>query len=96
MSSDRPQTTGMSYQATAEFRPRLLVDDHGIEWEVYDESTWTIELALDWEFLPQTESPGLIFSSAADRRRIWPCPADWKNLTDRQLIDLLGGARSIH
>jgi hypothetical protein len=36
----------------------LLVDADGVEWEVYDESTWTIELALDWEFLPQPTAPG--------------------------------------
>jgi hypothetical protein len=79
-----------------EGRPRFIVDADGIEWEVYDESTWTIELALDWEFLPQTESPGLIFSSRTDRRRMWPCPPAWRSLADRQLLEILGRAKSVH
>ena len=36
-----------------------------MEWEVYDESQWTISWALDWDYLPQ-EIPGLIFVSSRD------------------------------
>jgi hypothetical protein len=79
-----------------EGRPRLIVDPTGIEWEVYDESTWSLELALEWDFLPQTESPGLIFSSTTDRRRMWPCPAGWRDLSDAELLELLPRARSIY
>jgi hypothetical protein len=82
--------------ATREFRPRLIIDDAGSEWEVYDESAWTLELALDSEVLPQREAPGLIFSSKRDRRRLWPCPANWKAMSDQELLGLLGKARSIH
>ena len=76
-------------------RARVIVDDRGIEWEVYDESTWTIELALEWDFLPQTENPGLIFASAAGRRRVLPCPDAWRTLTDARLLELLKTARLI-
>jgi hypothetical protein len=77
-------------------RPRLIVDAAGVEWEVYDESAWTLELALDWEFLPQTENPGLIFSAPSDRRRLWPCPRGWRELSDAQLLAHLEGARSLY
>jgi hypothetical protein len=77
-------------------RPRLIIDSSGVEWEVYDESTWSLELALEWEFLPQSESPGLIFSSRADRRRMWPCPQRWQELSDAELLDVLVRARSIY
>jgi hypothetical protein len=77
-------------------RPRLLVDAAGVEWEVYDESTWTIELALDSEVLPQRERPGLIFSSRTDRRRLWPCPPGWRKLPDPQLLEILEHAKSMH
>ncbi|HEY9226200.1 MAG TPA: hypothetical protein VIP11_06115 [Gemmatimonadaceae bacterium] len=86
----------VSYRPTPESRPRLIVDGDGVEWEVYDESAWSIELALDWEFQPQTENPGLIFSSQRDRRRLWPCPEDWKRLEDSSLIGLLNRARSLY
>jgi hypothetical protein len=86
----------MLYWATPEFRPRLVIDDGGAVWEVYDEATWSLELAIDWEVLPQPASPGLIFSSSRDRRRLWPCPPSWKALSDQELLALLGQARSIH
>lgn len=79
-----------------EGRPRLIVDSNGVEWEVYDEGTWSLELALEWEFLPQTESPGLIFSSRADRRRMWPCPEAWRELSDAALLEILSRSRSIY
>jgi len=85
----------MSHWATPESHPRFIVDDLGVEWEVYDESTWSLELALDWEVLPQTDQPGLMFSSTIDRRRLWPCPANWRTLSDADLLGLLGRARSI-
>jgi hypothetical protein len=93
---DRRSIIEMPYWTTPELRPRLIVDHVGAEWEVYDESTWSLELALDWEVLPQRESPGLIFSSVRDRRRLWPCPKNWKALSDEELLGLLTKARSIH
>lgn len=71
------------------------MDGRGIEWEVYDEASWSIGLALEWDYLPQLENPGLVFVSRADRRRLWPCPADWAALSDAQLLDVLERARSI-
>jgi hypothetical protein len=93
---DRWPAINVADWATPEDSARLIVDATGIEWEVYDESRWSIELALDWEFLPQTNSPGLIFSSNTDRRRLWPCPDEWKRLSDGQLLDLLTKARSMY
>lgn len=86
----------MTQRTSPDGRPRLLLDADGVEWEVYDESTWTIELALDWEFLPQPHSPGLIFSSRIDRRRMWPCPSGWRKLPDPQLLEILERAKSVH
>lgn len=81
--------------ATPEDRTRTIVDDRGIEWEVYDESRWTLELALEWDFLPQSENPGLIFSSKAGRRRLWPCPEKWETAGDGELLEMLQRAKII-
>ena len=85
----------VAYWATPGDRARMIVDDRGTEWEVYDEATWSIELALEWDFLPQTENPGLIFASTAGRRRVWPCPINWNALSDSELLDLLVKAKTI-
>ena len=85
----------MGYWATPGDRARVIVDGRGIEWEVYDESQWSLEMALEWDFLPQTENPGLIFASAAGRRRIWPCPDGWRDLGDATLQELLEQAKLI-
>ena len=74
---------------------RILVDRDRVEWEVYDESQWDFRMALEWDVLPQTENPGLIFSSRIDRRRVWPAPANWQQLTDDQLLSLCANARSM-
>jgi hypothetical protein len=74
---------------------RLFVDSAGVEWEVYDESQWTIAWALDWEYPPQADNPGLLFDSALGRRRIFPCPPDWRSLSDAELETLLRRARSL-
>lgn len=68
---------------------RLFTDSAGIEWEVYDESRWTVTWALDWEYPPQPESPGLLFNSAAGCLRLHPCPEHWASLNDAQLEALL-------
>ena len=74
---------------------RLVLDGDRVEWEVYDESQWDFRMALDWDALPQTENPGLIFSSRVDRRRVWPAPAGWRAMTDDQLLALCVNARSM-
>jgi hypothetical protein len=95
MRLDSTVSNGTTYWAMPEDRARVLVDGSGTEWEVYDESTWSMELALEWDFLPQTENPGLIFASRVGRRRLRPCPDDWRSLADPQLIELLQRARNI-
>ena len=74
---------------------RLVVDSAGVEWEVYDESEWTIAMALDWEYPPQADNPGLLFDSSVGRRRIFPCPPGWRLLSDAALEALLRTARSL-
>jgi hypothetical protein len=81
--------------ATPDNRARMIVDQRGMEWEVYDESSWSLELALEWDFLPQAENPGLIFSSNAGRKRLWPCPGNWQTMNNAGLLELLEKARSI-
>ena len=73
----------------------MIVDDGGTEWEVYDEATWSIGMALEWDFLPQVENPGLIFVSRLDRRRLWPCPPNWEKLDAGELVRLLDKAKSL-
>jgi hypothetical protein len=80
---------------SSEDRARLIVDDGGTEWEVYDEASWSIGLALEWDYLPQLENPGLVFVSRLDRRRVWPCPPNWRELDTTSLLTLLAQARSI-
>ena len=74
---------------------RMIADASGVEWEVYDEATWSLGLALEWDYLPQSENPGLIFASRLDRKRVWPCPPQWKSLPDSELLEILNRARSI-
>jgi hypothetical protein len=72
-----------------------VIDADGVEWEVYDESEFGMGLALDWDYPPQLENPGLIFNSRVDRRRLWPCPVNWRALSDEQLLALSTRAVSI-
>lgn len=74
---------------------RTVMDHDRVEWEVYDESQWDFRMALDWDALPQTENPGLIFSSRVDRRRVWPAPPGWRAMSDEQLLSLCVRARSM-
>ena len=74
---------------------RIVVDGDRVEWEVYDESQWDYRMALEWDALPQTKNPGLIFSSRVDRRRVWPAPSGWQTMTDEELRSLCAGARSM-
>lgn len=94
MTVDQPPAD-VGYWTSPEGRARMILDDRGTEWEVYDEATWSIELALEWDFLPQTENPGLIFASRVGRKRLWPCPENWQALSDAELLELLGKAKQI-
>ncbi len=74
---------------------RLFTDSTGVEWEVYDESAWSITWALDCEYPPQTDNPGLLFDSTLGKRRIFPCPSDWRTLSDTELDALVARARPL-
>jgi hypothetical protein len=80
---------------TQQEQARLITDAEGVEWEVYDESAGGLGMALDWDYMPQTENPGLIFNSRVDRRRLWPCPPNWRQLSDEELLKLSERATSI-
>lgn len=95
MTLDHPSEADVTNWATPEQHARMIVDGRGTEWEVYDESSWSLELALEWDFLPQAENPGLIFSSSVGRKRLWPCPGNWQAMTDAELLQLLDRAKSI-
>jgi hypothetical protein len=95
MAVDSDASDGAMCWAMPAERARVLVDDRGVEWEVYDESAWSIELALDSDMLPQSENPCLIFSSRLGRRRLCPCPHNWRTLEDHHLIDLLRRAPNV-
>lgn len=73
----------------------MIVDAQGVEWEVYDEQQSSIALALDWDHAPQLTNPGLLFMSRLDRRRLWPCPSDWRARSDEQLLELLERAKPL-
>ena len=87
--------THVTPRASSENRARTIVDTHGTEWEVFDESAWSIALALDWDVQPQATDPGLVFSSQIERRRLWPCPERWESLADADLLGLLARAKSL-
>ena len=74
---------------------RLFTDSTGVEWEVYDESQWSIALALDWDYPPQVDDFGLLFDSTLGKRRVFPCPKGWQSLSDAELEDLLEVARRL-
>lgn len=74
---------------------RLFVDSRGVEWEVLDEGNPDAAMLMEWDMPAQRESPGLIFSSRADYRRLWPRPDDWSSFSDVQLEALCTRARSI-
>ena len=73
---------------------RTFRDHRGVDWEVYDERDWGARGLLDWDHLPQTADPGLIFVSTADIRRLWPAPANWQSLSDAELDEACGRATS--
>lgn len=74
---------------------RTFRDSAGVEWEVYDESDWGAGGMLDWDHLPQTENPGLIFVSSVDMKRLWPAPPNWQALGDADLERLCARAMSV-
>jgi len=92
---ESPTNHVSSYWASSEGQARSIVDGNGVEWEVYDESTWSIALALDWDMLPQTSNPGLLFVSDVGRLRLWPSPEAWQKMGDADLLGLLTQAKAI-
>ena len=67
---------------------RMIRDASGQEWEVFDESGSSVRRALECDYLPQVREPGLLFVSREGSRRLWPCPADWRELPVDRLADL--------
>ena len=74
---------------------RIIRDSSGLEWEVIDESAETdIGRALECDYAPQQRDPGLLFVSREGRRRLYPCPSDWRDLSDDALEGLLASSAS--
>ena len=67
---------------------RMIRDASGQEWEVFDEGASSARRALECDYPPQAREPGLLFVSRAGSRRLWPCPSDWRELSDDRLADL--------
>jgi len=59
---------------------RIYAD--GIEWEIYEQDTTRTPGA--------THSSSLIFSSQDLVRRLWQYPANWRQLSDHELLELCG------
>lgn len=90
-----PTTMAYDDHPSVMIQVRTFRDDHGVEWEVYDESDWGARGPLDWDYLPQSANPGLIFVSALDMRRLWPAPPNWHALSDAELDAACGRAVSV-
>jgi hypothetical protein len=73
----------------------MMIRDRGVEWEVFDESSWSLTLAMELDYLPQTQNPGLLFVSRSARRRLWPSPAGWDHLSQPELVELLDRAQRV-
>ena len=71
---------------------RLFTDAGGVEWEVYDDAQWSVARAMEWDYPAQLHDPGLLFVSSTGRRRLHPCPADWRALSDAELDALCAQA----
>lgn len=67
---------------------RTIRDASGQEWEVFDEGARSARRALECDYPPQLGDPGLLFVSRSGRRRLWPCPVDWRQLSDDGLAML--------
>jgi hypothetical protein len=69
---------------------RIIKDSSGLEWEVIDESALSdIARAFECDYAPQQRDPGLLFVSREGRRRLYPAPTDWRDLSDDALSGLL-------
>lgn len=74
---------------------RLFTDSHGIEWEVFDESDWSLGLALAFDHPLPADEPGLLFISVEGMRRLHPRPVQWRELPDSELEALCARANRL-
>lgn len=68
---------------------RTVTDAQGIVWEIFREDDDALAAVLEWGHHPVAGNPGLIFTSTAGMRRLFPAPDDWEALTDLVLLQLL-------
>ena len=64
---------------------RSFLDSSGTEWDVFDERSAGPIRAIECDYPPPERDPGLVFVSRIGKRRLWPCPADWKQLPSEEL-----------
>ncbi len=64
---------------------RSFRDSSGTQWDVFDERSSGAMRALECDYPAPETDPGLVFVSHVERKRLWPCPADWKMLPAEEL-----------
>ena len=75
---------------------RVFEDSNGTEWTVYEVKR-SGGAKERWSYLPEEFGEGwLCFESDYAKRRLTPIPAQWRELSDKQLTSLLGQAASVN
>ena len=64
---------------------RLLTDQQGREWRIYERTAG--------DYSPAAGRPSLIFDSDGIVRRLWRYPTTWSNLPDAELLRLMDSIR---
>jgi hypothetical protein len=75
---------------------RTFADSTGVEWTVYEVKKRGGSTGR-WSYLPDEFGDGwLCFESEASKRRLTPIPVRWRDLSDRQLQQMLGDAQPVN
>jgi hypothetical protein len=77
-------------------KERTVTDPAGVVWEVFREDDDALAAILEWGHRPGSGDVGLLFSSTAGMRRLFPCPAGWDDLSDADLLSLLARASELY
>jgi hypothetical protein len=75
---------------------RTITDASGVLWEVFREDEDALAAVLEWGHRPLAGSPGLLFSSTQGLRRLSPCPENWREISDAELLQLLERAVTLY
>ena len=90
---------------TGSFVDRRLTTESGAEMRTVADSTGTVWTVFEvkktgpadqWTYLPEQFGNGwLCFESDLAKRRLTPVPAEWSDMSDRGLLDLLKKAQAV-